>query len=150
MDEPRALRLTRRDALLLVTFLASLPPGCWTSLRLGRAVFCLEESGFSYVNNIRSERPYTAQVHTRNCGATTSLHTWVTMRTGTATEYSLFSPESATVLEGKLDPYGITLKWESPTVLVIEYPGREQGLISKTVTAWRDITIIHRLRWEQP
>jgi hypothetical protein len=145
VDEPRALRLTRRDALLLVALLASLPLGGWLFFQLVGAVFCLEGSGFSYLNP-RPGNPYVAQVHSRNCGATTDYYTWVTVRAGRGKEYSPFRGDRAAVFAGELDPKAITLKWESPTVLAIEYPGREGARVSKMIAAWKELTIIHRPR----
>ena len=127
-----------RYALALVAILAPVAFGCvW----LARAAICDQEDGFSY-RNPRPGTNYVAQVHMVDCGATSRYDTWVTVRTEGVTY------ESETVMQGYMAPTALGLKWESPTLLVIEYEGELRA--SQALSAWREVTIVYRARKQQP
>jgi hypothetical protein len=103
---------------------------------------CNYETGFVY-----STRGYEAQASMRDCGATTSLNTQVAVSTPSVFDLP-GTYESTVVFQSTHTPIDLSLRWQSPTHLIIEYPAGEEGRVRKALPAWKEVTITHQARKE--
>ncbi len=143
MSDVAARAASRRQTIhFLITIIVVIGGGYWFLWWFASDHLCNSEQGFVY----RSAR-YDAQATMIDCGATTSLNTEVTV--STPPTYNLPGTyESAVVFQSTHDPTKLSLRWESPTHLIIEYPVGEERYVRKILPTWKDVTITHRARTE--
>ena len=133
----------RRTILAWLIIAAVIVSGCGTTRRFYLNHVCTPQTGFNY----HSGR-YLARVSTTNCGETKTWDTRVTVWTP-----ALFdlpgTYQSAVAFQSTHDPTTLSLRWESATHLIIEYPAGEEGRVRKALPSWKDVTITHRARSAQ-
>ena len=101
---------------------------------------CTPQTGFIYPAG-----PYLAQASTTNCGETKSWDTRVKVSTPSVFDLP-GTYESTVIFQSTHDPTTLSLRWETPTYLIIEYPPGEEGRVRKSLPTWKDVTITHRAR----
>lgn len=143
MNDTEARAASRRQTIrFLIMTIVVVGCGCWFLWWFTSDHLCNSEQGFVY----RSAR-YDAQATMIDCGATTSFNTEVTV--STPPTFNLPGTyESAVVFQSTYDPTTLTLRWESPTHLIIEYSSKADGGVRKALPTWKDVTITYRARTE--
>jgi len=98
--------------------------------------------GDAIFNNLN----YQTTVWSRNCGATTAYNTRVFVQTPSSFLGLPGTDEQEAVLETRMAPGFLTLRWIATQELVIEYEAKNWLRPQKTLSVWKNIPITYKPR----